>query len=65
MLEELIDAGDKVISIVTGRARGRASGVEVENRHHGGVWTIRGGKIVQVVWFPTREEAVEAAGLSE
>jgi ketosteroid isomerase-like protein len=29
-LEELIDAGDHVISVVTSRGRGRASGVEVE-----------------------------------
>ena len=29
------------------------------------VWTIRNGKVVRVVWFPTREEALEAAGLSE
>jgi ketosteroid isomerase-like protein len=62
-LEELIDAGDEVISIVTGRGRGRASGVEVENAHHAGVWTIRGGKVVRVVWFPSPEEALEAAGM--
>ena len=64
-LEELIEAGDKVISIVTGRGRGRASGVEVENAHHGGVWTIREGKIIRVAWFPTRAEALEAAGLKD
>jgi ketosteroid isomerase-like protein len=29
-----------------------------------GVWTIRDGKIVHVVWFQTRDEALEAAGLS-
>src|SRR5919198_2896773 len=29
-LEELIDAGENVISVLTGRARGRASGVELE-----------------------------------
>jgi hypothetical protein len=28
------------------------------------VWTLRGGKVVRVVWFDTREEAVEAAGLA-
>jgi ketosteroid isomerase-like protein len=30
-----------------------------------GVWTIRGGKIVRVVWFPTREEAFQAAELAQ
>jgi ketosteroid isomerase-like protein len=64
-LAELIDAGDKVISVVTTRGRGRASGVEVELTRHAGVWTIRDGKIVRVVWFRTRADALKAAGLSE
>lgn len=62
--EELIDGGDRVVSVVTSRARGRASGVEVE-REHFGLWTIREGKIVRVEWFSKREEALEAAGLPE
>jgi ketosteroid isomerase-like protein len=61
---ELIDAGDQVISIVTDRGRGRASGAEVEISGYG-VWTIHDGKIIRVVWFRTREEALEAAGLRE
>jgi ketosteroid isomerase-like protein len=61
---ELIDAGDDVVSIVTDRGRGRASGAEVEISAYG-VWTIRDGKIVRVVWYPTCDEALEAAGLSE
>jgi ketosteroid isomerase-like protein len=62
--EELIDAGgEHVISVVTRRARGLASGVEVETRR-GGVWTIRDGKVVRTVWFPSVEEALEAVGLS-
>jgi ketosteroid isomerase-like protein len=62
--QELIDAGDHVISVVTDRGRGRTSGAEVEIRAYG-VWTIRDGKIVRVVWFRTREEALEAVGLRE
>jgi ketosteroid isomerase-like protein len=63
--EELIDAGEEhVISVVTRRARGLASGAEVETRR-GGVWTIRDGKVVRTVWFPSVEEALEAVGLSE
>jgi ketosteroid isomerase-like protein len=62
--EELIDAGDSVVVVVTDRARGRASGAEVV-RTHAAVWTIRAGKVTRVVWFPTREQALEAAGLSE
>jgi ketosteroid isomerase-like protein len=62
--DELIKAGEQVISVVTRRGRGRASGADVE--WQGAlVWTIRQGKVVRVVWFRTREEALEAAGLSE
>jgi ketosteroid isomerase-like protein len=61
---ELIDAGDHVVSIVTDRGRGRASGAEVELSGYG-VWTIRDGKIIRVVWFRTREEALNAVGLRE
>ena len=60
--DELIDAGDQVISVVTVRGRGRASGIEMEWPRVA-VWTIRAGKVVRVVWFPTREEALEAVGL--
>lgn len=62
-LEEVIDAGgEQVIAIVTGRGRGRSSGVEVEQKDQGSVWTIRDGKVVRVVWFSTRDEALEAVG---
>ena len=63
-LDELIDAGEDVISVITGRGRGRASGAEVEVNTTG-VWTVRNGKIIRSVWFPTCEEALEAVGLSE
>ena len=64
VLEELIDAGEQVIVGATGRGRGRASGAEVEWAQYG-VWMIRDRKVIRVAWFPTREEALEAAGLSE
>jgi ketosteroid isomerase-like protein len=62
--EELIDAGEHVVAVVTRHARGRASGVDVE-APLALLWTVREGKVVKVVWFATREEALEAAGLSE
>jgi ketosteroid isomerase-like protein len=61
--EELIDAGEQVISVVTRHARGRASGVEVE-MPVALVWTLREGKVVRVSWFLSRPESLEAAGLS-
>ena len=64
-LEELIEVNDnKVISVMVQRGRGRASGIEVEDRLWT-VWTIREGKVVRVVWFPTSAEAFEAVGVSE
>ncbi|HVS28126.1 MAG TPA: nuclear transport factor 2 family protein [Solirubrobacteraceae bacterium] len=64
-VEELIDAGDQVIAVLNYRGRGRVSGVEVELTAMAGVWTIRKGKIVRVVWFGSRAEAFEAVGLAE
>ncbi len=63
--DELIDAGENVVAVVSARARGRTSGAVVEGFMGAGVWTIRDGKIVRVVWFQTREEALEAASFSE
>jgi ketosteroid isomerase-like protein len=64
-VEELIDAGDQVVSVVTHRGRGRTSGLDVEWAGNSGVWTVRSGKIVRVVWFPTREEALAATEVSD
>ena len=63
--EEFIDAGDTVVSILSQRMRGRASGIEQEWLSYGQNWTIRGGKVVRVEFFLNREEALEAAGLRE
>jgi ketosteroid isomerase-like protein len=61
-VEELIEADEQVISVVTRRGRGRASGAGVE-MHYALVWTLRDGKVARVAWFTTREEALRAAGL--
>ncbi|MGI9020899.1 MAG: nuclear transport factor 2 family protein [Solirubrobacterales bacterium] len=63
-VEELIDAGEHVISVVRSRGRGLASGAEVE-KQHAGLWTIRASKIIRVAWFGSRKQALAAAGLSE
>jgi ketosteroid isomerase-like protein len=60
-LSELIDAGEeRVVSVVTRRGRGRTSGIEV-GVTVALVWTLSGGKVTRIVWFATREEALEAA----
>ena len=62
--EQLIDAGDQVLSIDIERARGRNSGADVVLTQYA-VWTIRAGKVIRAAWFSDRAEALEAAGLAE
>jgi ketosteroid isomerase-like protein len=61
---ECIPAGDHVVMAVTQRGTGSASGVEVEVSHWQ-VATVRDGKLIRWRNFTTREQAFEAAGLSE
>jgi ketosteroid isomerase-like protein len=62
--ERIIDAGDQVVVVAVWRARGKASGVEVETRQ-GLVWTIHSGKATSVVTYDDPAQALEAVGLSE
>jgi ketosteroid isomerase-like protein len=61
--EEIIDAGAEVVVLHRIRARGRASGVEVDDQV-GSVFTLGDGKVVRMIAC-SREEALEATGLSE
>ncbi len=62
--ERLEDHGDWVLASCIGRARGRASGAEIE-RPMVHAAKFRNGKCVWWRTFLTRDEALEAAGLSE
>ena len=63
-VEELIPVGDHVVAVVRLRGTGAISGVSVVARFDH-VWTLREGKGVRWVAYGTREEAIEAVGLSE
>ncbi len=63
--EELIDAGERVLSVSRYRATGRRSGIAIDGPPQFGVWTVGDGKVTRVDWFDSRDEALEAAGLSE
>jgi uncharacterized protein len=60
-LEELIDAGDRVVVVQRIRGKGKGSGVEVEMRE-AHVYEIRDGKAVEVWEYRTKEEALKAVG---
>jgi ketosteroid isomerase-like protein len=62
--EEIVDAGDRVLVMVHHRGQGKASGIEVD-QHFAMVWTVRGGRAARMDMYRTREQALEAAGLSE
>jgi ketosteroid isomerase-like protein len=63
-VEELIDAGDQVVSRTSGTLRGR-DGIELTARNSW-LWTFRDGQGTRlVVGYETTQEALEAAGLEE
>ncbi len=62
--QELIPLGERVIAVVRNRAHGRESHAKVESTT-AQTWTIRDGKLARFEYFGSREEALEAAGLSE
>jgi ketosteroid isomerase-like protein len=60
-LEEPTEAGDRVIAVVNGRGRGRASGLELDNRFCQ-VWTVRRGKATGLEEYATRALALAELG---
>jgi ketosteroid isomerase-like protein len=64
-LDELRDlGGDGVLSATHLIARGHGSGIQTTD-YRAVIWTVRGGRIRRVKFFPDKQEALEAAGLSE
>jgi ketosteroid isomerase-like protein len=61
--ERFWEAGDSVVAVVRLTARGKQTGIPVEQRS-AQVWTIRDGRALRAQTFPELSEALEAAGLS-
>ncbi|MGH2965138.1 MAG: nuclear transport factor 2 family protein [Solirubrobacterales bacterium] len=62
---EVIDAGgDRVVAVFRNSGRAKLSGVEADLTF-AALYTVRDGKIVRGREYWTRDEALEAAGLSE
>jgi ketosteroid isomerase-like protein len=62
--ETIEETGDRVLVGIRTSARGKASGIAVE-QHRWNVYELRGGLIVRVDVFETEAEALDAAGSSE
>ena len=62
---ELIESGDQVVAIVNNRLRPRGGTSGEFEYRNGFVYSFRDGMIVSVVGYPSPDEALEAAGLSE
>jgi ketosteroid isomerase-like protein len=56
---EFVEAGEDLVVVIRSTARGRASGVNVENRvvHR---WSFRGGKATRFRVYSSREQALAA-----
>lgn len=49
-VDELIDAGDRVVAVISDRQIGRSSGVPIEAAH-AAVWTLAEGKVTRLQVF--------------
>ena len=62
--EKLVDAGDRIVILHVWRGVLKGTEDQVEGRL-GMIVTFRAGKATEVRYFPTFDEALEAAGLRE
>ena len=63
-VEDLVEAGDKVVAFIRASGRGRESGLVIHQRIPS-VWTVRGGRVVRVRGYRDDADALEAVGLRE
>ena len=63
-IEEAFDAGDLIVTIARQRGKAKHGGPPVEMRL-AQVWKFRDGLIARMNAYADREQALEAAGLSE
>jgi ketosteroid isomerase-like protein len=62
--KEVITCEDRLVVTQCARARGKGSGVETE-LHYAAAYRFRGGKVVEIQEFRTKEEALAAVGPAE
>ena len=64
VIEDLVDAGDRIVLRIRQRYSGEQSGVEGD-LEFSQILTFRKGKIVMAEYFWDHQEALETVGLSE
>jgi ketosteroid isomerase-like protein len=63
-VQELIDAGDRVVALVHIQGRAAVTGLDLAGRGvDGHVWTLRGGRVIAVRMYGGTDEALRAVGL--
>jgi ketosteroid isomerase-like protein len=65
IVDDVIDAGEHVVTAFHGRQRGRGSGAVVEGRGSVLVWALRDGTVVSATLYQTRHEALGAVGVRQ
>jgi ketosteroid isomerase-like protein len=63
-LEELIETGDEIVTVIRLRGEGPRSGIPLEGRFSH-VWQIAGGVVHRLRVYASKQEALEAAGLRD
>ena len=63
-VEEVIDAGDRVVVMAAACGTGADSGAEVRTPSFAIIWTLEDGQAVRMEAHPTRAEAMEVVGLN-
>ncbi|MDX6662084.1 MAG: SnoaL-like polyketide cyclase [Solirubrobacterales bacterium] len=61
-VEQVIDAGERVLTFVTQTGRTKTGGAEVSS-HAAAVWTVHDGRVARVEFHLDRDVARRAAGL--
>ncbi len=64
-VEELVDAGDRVVVVSTQHAIPKGGGEQEIHVHMAEVWTVRDGLLAERHSYSTKGEALEAVGLRE
>jgi ketosteroid isomerase-like protein len=61
-VEEYLDAGERVVTIINQRGRSKVTGIPVDMRF-AQVWTLRNGRAIRMQMYASVDEALDAVGL--